>query len=1516
MLCVPAPTSGLAVSVKDGKNHLGFRFPNTEGELTGGLAGPAALAVSDPADPLPCGVATTQCAGQPGLDACVDALYASDGGCGTAFPNGTFPHFTALPAPNEYASDCIGEVPPCDPSATSIRVAVDAGGNLLVPFNWERILVRQGTVPVPRLLKATLAAPFALPGPSFLTSLTPEGGRLAPIFEPKNDPSTAPSGLLSLFGSSDAPHTILRIAPRSRIFSACAGGGNDGAPCNEAGDCPAGSCEPATCVGGVDAGAACTADSACPGGQCGPALFDYVPLLQGGGRGPLVLDRVGPGFCQGDPTTACATVMECGGNGPCVGYKFEAQSPVLLEALSSQTENIFAFSQTEQVDLRDRNGDGDLNDTVVTMRHRTTNTVQSFPPGDGFDPGNGTPLQCTPASEGRAVARIPVPPFVFSGLAIDGDVVAFIEPESEQGGFCDGTDDRDRVDGLLRIVKLGVGDVAPTPVRAVDPSPVIDGRPLAVSAGKVFFRSSEREMARRDAPTLPVGFSNVLSADGRWVAFETNAQLVPADTNPDNDVYVYEIATGAYERVSVSDGEAQGSGGPVNGFTPGGAYFPSISADGNVVAFVAEYTNLVPGDGNGMLDVFVRDRSAGTTTRVNVTTLGAESDEGTGAVAGGVFQQQWQPAVSTTGRYVAFLSAGVNLTGDGVNQSRNVLRRDRVSQTTTLVSVGDAPLPDTQAHAPLGISADGQRIVFTTPAALAAMEDGNGIDDVYVWRGELGATERVSATLTGQDLDDFSGEPSITADGRFVAFWSRAFNLPFPSAGNATYVRDLVAGGLQLAAGCDGDCGDYFRPAISPDGRYVLSDASSGGLLFDRLLGSAAFFGYSSPPFVPATFGADGTILGGDTLFTIDPLAPTSVAADALLHANGLVEDVVLEVRDTVSVPTTTTLCPATLVTVAGGKAAYLRPEASMGGGTANCPDGSLNDDGDTTDAVVQLWTGGATGVNLARAATGLAMSVERLAALVSEAGEGADLNGDGDELDDVVHGRGTTAGGSWTNLGLAGASLAVAGATVAFTVDEASQDEDLDGDGGIKASDDVLHVSSGSLRNVGDVAVRHVLGERSGSACGDVQLVAFRTPEDDGAGQARDLDDDGDTANDVLQVYDVVSKTLVNTGQSMRDCFLEACDPRVPFRVTGSQVRFLTLEADQDESLNDDLDTADLIAQVFDFCSGRTTPVATVDAGSTKQNPVDVADNTQVVVAAGGRCDTGIACDPDNDACAEGSACQRDTCDFESFQCVIHPATSCFADADCHACVLASPATCLVNADCPAGTACEAQSVAVGVTVPDGDQDGVPNEVDNCPDAPNPAQTDSDDDGLGDACDVFLPCPPLPLPMGTCAVPVQAAKAQITLKDSASDSKDALTWKWSKGAITPLAAFGDPPAGDGLVLCLYDAGGLRAHATIPGGGLCGAKPCWKASSSGFKLASKSRAPDGIQGVALKQGLAAGKASISVSGKGALLDMPALDQLVSPVTVQLTAASGNCWEAVYSAPFGVQTATQFKAKAE
>src|SRR5262249_43197530 len=148
-------------------------------------------------------------------------------------------------------------------------------------------------------------------------------------------------------------------------------------------------------------------------------------------------------------------------------------------------------------------------------------------------------------------------------------------------------------------------------------------------------------------------------------------------------------------------------------------------------------------------------------------------------------------------------------------------------------------------------------------------------------------------------------------------------------------------------------------------------------------------------------------------------------------------DDTVLESLD-LATGTPTLLCPAGDVAVAAGRAAFLRPESAVG--TAACPGGPLNGDSDTKDDVVQLWTGSGAVQNLGRAATAVALSDTRLAALVSEAGDIQKYNGDNDMTDTVVQVRPADGTGSWTNVGRAADALGVAHDVVAFTVPEAAE--------------------------------------------------------------------------------------------------------------------------------------------------------------------------------------------------------------------------------------------------------------------------------------------------------------------------------------------------------------------------------------------------------------------------------------------------------------------------------------------
>src|SRR5262249_7480711 len=195
-----------------------------------------------------------------------------------------------------------------------------------------------------------------------------------------------------------------------------------------------------------------------------------------------------------------------------------------------------------------------------------------------------------------------------------------------------------------------------------------------------------------------------------------------------------------------------------------------------------------------------------------------------------------------------------------------------------------------------------------------------------------------------------------------------------------------------------------------------------------------------------------------------------------------------------------------------------------------------------------------------------------------------------------------------------------------------------------------IYDADTGSFLPVGMAAEDFVLGDR---------LVAFRTREAAQGGQ--DLNADGDVLDDVLQIYDLVAHRLINTGQAVTPCRLEACDPHVPYRVLDDTVRFLTLEADQGgRDLNGDGDSGDLVLQTFNV---RLAPATGAGASD---RPVE---HTRTLVAgtavhAGalttlGAISAGI-CTLSGEACATAADCGGGSCFVPPGGCIADLGTHC----------------------------------------------------------------------------------------------------------------------------------------------------------------------------------------------------------------------------------------------------------------
>jgi len=307
-----------------------------------------------------------------------------------------------------------------------------------------------------------------------------------------------------------------------------------------------------------------------------------------------------------------------------------------------------------------------------------------------------------------------------------------------------------------------------------------------------------------------------ISADGRFVAFASEASnLVPGDTNGAWDVFVYDRQTGEITRVSVASDGAQGNG------DSGG---PAISADGRFVAFYSSASNLVPGDTNGVEDVFVHDRLTGQTTRVSVASDGAQGND-----------LSWQPSISADGRFVAFASRASNLVPGDTNGTWDVFVHDRLTGQTTRVSVAsDGKEGNGFSFLPL-ISADGRFVAFTSEASNLAPGDTNPWWDVFVHDRLTGQTTMVSVASDGTPGNGASIGTSISGDGRFVAFSSSASNLA-PGDTNGVidvFVHDRLTGETtRVSVASDGAQGNASSDGgvLSGDGRFVVFFSASSNL--------------------------------------------------------------------------------------------------------------------------------------------------------------------------------------------------------------------------------------------------------------------------------------------------------------------------------------------------------------------------------------------------------------------------------------------------------------------------------------------------------------------------------------------------------------------------------------------------------------------------------------------------------------------------------------------------------------
>ena len=441
-----------------------------------------------------------------------------------------------------------------------------------------------------------------------------------------------------------------------------------------------------------------------------------------------------------------------------------------------------------------------------------------------------------------------------------------------------------------------------------------------------------------------------ISADGRYVAFESSADnLVAGDLLGFIDIFVHDRdkdGNGTYDevgaistvRVSVNSLGSEGNG---------HSYSPFISGDGMHVAFESNANDLVAGDTNPLSDIFVHDMAGVTTTLVSVDSAGAQDP---------LPSSSSSPSLSSNGRYVAF-DSDADLVATDNNGFFDIFVHDRDTDedgtydevgaiSTIRVSVdsggGEA---DGDSNSP-SISADGRYVAFDSDATDLVGSDNNGKFDIFVHDLQTGTTIRVSVDSGGGEANGDSNSPSISGDGRYVAFESSAPDLVSSDNNGKVdiFVHDRDADGngiydevggistvrVSLVTGGGEGNGDSSAPSISSsDGKYVAFDSYANLVAADSGLFSDIFVyeRESLPPTVDSTspaHNANDVAVGSSITATFsEPMNGSTIDTNTFTLDNGVTGTVSYDANSTTATFTPTnnlnyeTTYTATLTTAA-----------------------------------------------------------------------------------------------------------------------------------------------------------------------------------------------------------------------------------------------------------------------------------------------------------------------------------------------------------------------------------------------------------------------------------------------------------------------------------------------------------------------------------------------------------------------------------------------------------------------
>lgn len=361
-----------------------------------------------------------------------------------------------------------------------------------------------------------------------------------------------------------------------------------------------------------------------------------------------------------------------------------------------------------------------------------------------------------------------------------------------------------------------------------------------------------------------------MTRDGRFIAYlayvsNPQASGVPLSVG----VKMWDAQTGTDILVSVN----------TNG-TPSTNYFcdaPSIDPTGRFVTFISNAPDLVTNAVTAGYHCYMRDLQSNTTTLVDANASGA-----IGSLLPSAF-----PRPSADARYVAFDAFDNKLAPDDNNRSQDIFVRDTMLGYVELISSREPTLPSPvtgsgfNGLSPWSVSADGRFVTFSSLAQNLVTNDNNNTHDVFVRDLLTGTTRLVSVSSNGVSANSASSEPSISGDGRYVAFTTYATDMVLATnRWQNVFVADLQTGTVtvasQNAAGTQGN-GNSYSPRISSDGKYVMfrskannlaTNAPTGETLYVRDMQSSNIYALISSSLSDGTMTRDGRYIAYSGIFS------------------------------------------------------------------------------------------------------------------------------------------------------------------------------------------------------------------------------------------------------------------------------------------------------------------------------------------------------------------------------------------------------------------------------------------------------------------------------------------------------------------------------------------------------------------------------------------------------------------------------------------------------------------------